>query len=66
VIVNAAVHDCSIKSDWFSDCKMNGPNPWSVPQIAMAERIKMPVAVSRGVKRNAVQMTIGPQMNEIG
>ena len=66
VIVNAAVQDCSITSDWFSVRKMNGPKPWSVPQIAMAERIKMPVAVSRWVNRNAVQMTIGPQINEIG
>jgi hypothetical protein len=37
-----------------------------VPQIAIAERMKMPVAVSRWVKRKAVQITIGPEMNAIG
>src|ERR1700693_4076638 len=66
VILSAAVHACSIKSDGFAVCVANGPKPLSVPQIAIEDRTKTPVAVSRGVKRNAVQMTIGPQRKEIG
>ena len=38
----------------------NGPKPCSVPQIAMLARMKMPVAVSRGVKRKASQTTNRP------
>jgi hypothetical protein len=37
-----------------------------VPQIAIAETMKIPVAVSRCDKRNAIQITTGPQMNAIG
>ena len=66
VMVSTAVQTCRVRSDWFSVAMTNGPKPCSVPQIAMAERMKIPVAVSRCVKRNAVQITIGPQMNEIG
>ena len=38
----------------------------NVPQIAIAETMKIPVAVSRCDKRNAIQITTGPQMNAIG
>ena len=66
VMVSTAVQDCRARSDWFSVSPTNGPKPCSVPQIAIAERMKMPVAVSRCVKRKAVQITIGPQINAIG
>jgi hypothetical protein len=66
VMKSNAVELCMTRSDWFSVSMTNGPKLWSVPQMARAERMKMPVAVSRWVKRKAVQMTIGPQMKAIG
>src|SRR5207247_97638 len=66
VMVTTAVQYCRARSDWFSVFSANGPKPCRMPHIAIAERMKMPVAVSRCVKRNAVQMTIAPQLNAIG
>ena len=66
VMVSTAVQAWSVRSEWFSVSIMNGPKPCSVPQIARAERIKIPVAVSRCENRKAVHITTGPQMNEMG
>ena len=66
VTVNTAVEVCRMSRDWFSVSITKGPKPCSVPQIAIAERRKIPVAVSRWAKRKAVHNTTGPQMNETG
>ena len=66
VIVSTAVELCRISSDWFWVSITNGPKFCNVPQIAIAETMKIPVAVSRCDKRNAIQITTGPQMNAIG
>ena len=66
VMANTAVQNCRARSDWFSVSPANGRKPCIVPEIAIAERMKTPVAVSCSVKRKAVQITIGREMNAIG
>ena len=66
VRVKTAVELCKISRDWFAVSITNGPKFLSVPQMAIAERMNMPVAVSRCDMRNAIQIRIGPQTNATG
>ncbi len=66
VIARKPMNACSNNSDSFAEYRANGPKPWSVPHVAMTERMTVVVAASRRSKRYAAHRSAGSTRNSSG